>query len=33
MQRVFFELESASLPLRSAGEWRLLTQHLIGDDN
>ena len=31
MQSVFFKPELVSLPLRSAGEWRLLTQHLIGD--
>ena len=31
MQSVFFKPELVSLPLRSAEEWRLLTQHLIGD--
>ena len=29
-QSVFYKPELVSLPLRSAGEWRLLTQHLIG---
>ena len=28
-QSVFFKPELVALPLRSAGEWRLLTQHLI----
>ncbi len=31
MQSVFFKPELVSLPLRSAQEWRLLTQHLIGE--
>jgi tetratricopeptide (TPR) repeat protein len=32
LQSVFFKPELVSLPLRSTEEWRLLTQHLIGDD-
>ena len=31
LQSVFFKPELVSLPLRSVEEWRLLTQHLIGD--
>ena len=33
LQSVFFKPELVSLPVRSAEEWRLLTQHLIGGEN
>ena len=33
MQSVFFKPELVSLPVRSAAEWRLLTQHLIRSED
>ena len=33
MQSEFLQPELVSLPLRSAEEWRLLTQHMIGGEN
>ena len=33
LQSVFFKPELVSLPLRSAEEWRLLTEYLIGGEN